>query len=269
MVLVGRSQQASIGDRHAKFSSQAGAINRFAKRMGSAQFGRFAGQAVEGVQQVSEVPVQVAPMVQDNNFQAADNIAAQAATSVQTSAFRDNQIDAEFEGGKTDQNESLIVNTIGTPIGNIDVAVIAPSQPAPAPAPVEEECTFPVQSIGLTRTVVIANSAPAIQSVDTDRCGNVVQYVEKMTRTMTAGPWVPESGMAGDISSFAVGPGGIADKGVENPQGIFLANSRRPVAPNGATLNVNSAIRVGRARGAGANSNAKQMGASMFHFKSA
>lgn len=276
MVLVGRTQNNQfngVNQKHQRFSGaqqqNAGAIKRFAQRMGHGNFAKFAGQA-----NVNEVPTLTAPNEVDNNFQSADNFAAQAATSEQTSSFNDPQIQTEFEGGKTDQGEALTVTTINTPVGPVDVATITPQvQPVVqqvVAAPVEEECTFPVQSVELTRTVNISNTAPTIQAVETDRCGNVVQYVEKMTRTMTAGPWVPSSGLTGDITSLAVGPGGINAQGVENPQGLFVANSQRPVAPQGATLTVNNAIgRVGRRQANTQNINARQMASSMLKFRSA
>jgi hypothetical protein len=57
----------------------------------------------------------------------------------------------------------------------------------------ELDCEFPAQSVQLQRPVNITNSAPQIVDVQTDVCGNVVAYTEQMTRTITAGPWVPAS----------------------------------------------------------------------------
>lgn len=54
-------------------------------------------------------------------------------------------------------------------------------------------CEFPAQSLQLQRPVQITNSAPQIQDIETDVCGNVVSYTETLTRTMTASPWSPQT----------------------------------------------------------------------------
>jgi hypothetical protein len=52
-------------------------------------------------------------------------------------------------------------------------------------------CAFPAQDVQPTRTVSITNTAPPVDGVETDVCGNVVGHKEQMTKTLTAGPWVP------------------------------------------------------------------------------
>lgn len=52
-------------------------------------------------------------------------------------------------------------------------------------------CEFPAQGVQLRREILITNTSPQIVDVETDVCGNVTGYTERMTRTTTAGPWVP------------------------------------------------------------------------------
>lgn len=265
MVIIGGRQNNQQNNQRF-VGAQPSNVQRFAKRMGNRNFNKFVGQAQGAPEQVSDIPFQVAPNMVDQNFQAADNFAAQASNSEQTSAFRDNQIQAQFEGGKTPDNEALTVTTIDTPMGQVDVGVIVPQQVVQAPPPADG-CEFPVQQVTLERTIHISNTTPTIESVDTDQCGNVIQYREKMIRTMNATAWVAASPLSGDLSSFSVGPQGIQGQGIENQQGIFLANSQRPQAPQGATLTVTPGPRVGRS--INYNNNARNMAASMLRFKSA
>lgn len=85
---------------------------------------------------------------------------------------------------------------------NVQVAVVeTPTAPAPV-APVAQ-CEFPAQGVVLERTVNITNTPPQLQNIETDVCGNVISYTETMTRNMTAGPWVPVSGLTGPVDNFA------------------------------------------------------------------
>lgn len=51
-------------------------------------------------------------------------------------------------------------------------------------------CEFPAQDVNLLREVIITNSAPPINDIEADACGNVISYTEVMTRHVVAGPWV-------------------------------------------------------------------------------
>jgi hypothetical protein len=76
-----------------------------------------------------------------------------------------------------------------------------PTQQAPAPIP-QAQCEFPAQDLRLERQVTITNTAPQLASVDTDVCGNVVGYRETIDRRIQAGPWMPLSGLQGNVDNI-------------------------------------------------------------------
>jgi len=137
--------------------------------------------------------------------------------------------------------------------------VTMPAAPA-APEP-EDECTFPTQSIALARDVQITNTPPMIEEVYTDRCGNATGFKQTMTRTISAGPWVPQSGLTGDFGNFEVN-GQQRVVYSDNPN-VRIANSLNQPAGNGTRVSQVTNDRVGRRR-AGAsrygNSSAQSFG---------
>jgi len=52
-------------------------------------------------------------------------------------------------------------------------------------------CEFPAQDVQLHRRVSISNTQPTLGEVKTDACGNVISYTEKMSRSLSTGPWNP------------------------------------------------------------------------------
>lgn len=157
-----------------------------------------------------------------------------------------------------------------------EVVARVPRDPAPAPAPVEDECVFQPQHVVLERDINIVSSAPRIIDSTSDVCGNLLSYREQMTRTMTAGPWVPTSGMNGSAGQLVVEDNGEVSL-LDNP-GADIANSAgfgditwnntntgadsigSRVLPNGQPAPV-----AGRRR---ASNNAKWAGNSMNYFRS-
>lgn len=88
----------------------------------------------------------------------------------------------------------------------------------------DDICEFPAQSVDLEREVFITNTTPQIVDVNTDICGNVVSYRERMTRNMNAGNWVATNSaqLAGPIRQFSVNPQGTIINGTGD---VRLANS--------------------------------------------
>jgi hypothetical protein len=82
----------------------------------------------------------------------------------------------------------------------IQASVVVPSPPQQQPS--AAVCEFPAQAVQLQRTVNVTNTAPQLVSVVEDVCGNLISYTESITRQMTAGPWVPVSGLQGPIENF-------------------------------------------------------------------
>lgn len=106
-----------------------------------------------------------------------------------------------------------------------EALIRVPQAQAPAPAPpAQDECEFPAQSVELERNVVISTSAPRIVNAETDVCGNLLNYTERITRTMTAGGWIPVSGTDGPLAQVQVDSDGEVFLN-DNP-GADLANSR-------------------------------------------
>lgn len=100
-----------------------------------------------------------------------------------------------------------------------------PQAQAPAPAPpVQDECVFNAQSVELERNIVISTSAPRIVNAETDVCGNLLGYTERIVRTMNASNWVPVSGTDGPLAQVQVDDNGEVFFN-DNP-GADLANSR-------------------------------------------
>lgn len=145
------------------------------------------------------------------------------------------------------------------PQGNVDVTLQAPngtitSFSAPAavevPPAVEEVCEFPVQSLVLERQVNITNSVPQIKQANVDRCGNLINYTEQMTRTISAGQWVPVSGMQGDVGSLVQAPNGEIDLST-NEFATYANNLNQNAVvqglqAQGAVVTTNNNVRVGR-----------------------
>lgn len=104
-----------------------------------------------------------------------------------------------------------------------EALIRVPQAPAPAP-PVQDECEFNAQTVELERNVVITSSTPRIVNAETDVCGNLLSYTERMTRTMAAGNWVPVSGTDGPLTQVQVDDNGEVFFN-DNP-GADLANSR-------------------------------------------
>lgn len=134
--------------------------------------------------------------------------------------------------------------------------------PAQAPPAQEENvCEFPAQAVQLQRHIDIVNTAPEILNVDTDVCGNVTGYTEQMTRTLTAGPWVPVNGLGGPFGVQNVN--GL----VEAQGGAVIANSRQ--VPQGATITSQTLVGGRRRNVGGSNRNAKYGSSVMKTFRSA
>lgn len=151
-----------------------------------------------------------------------------------------------------------------------------PEAPAPAPAPVEDECVFQPQHVVLERDINIASSAPRIVDSSSDVCGNLLSYREQMTRTMTAGPWVPTSGMNGSAGQFVVEDNGevslLGQPGADiaNSAGfgdITWSNTNTGADSMGSRYlpNGNNAQVAGRRRGAG---NSRWAAGNMHNFRS-
>ncbi len=152
-----------------------------------------------------------------------------------------------------------------------------PQAPAPAPAPVQDECVFQPQHVVLERDINIVSSAPRIIDSASDVCGNLLSYREQMTRTMTAGPWVPTSGMNGSAGQFVVEDNGevslLGQPGADiaNSAGfddITWSNTNTGANSIGSRYlpNGNNAQVAGRRRGAAGN--ARWAGGNMHHFRS-
>lgn len=136
---------------------------------------------------------------------------------------------------------------------------------APVAAEPDDECTFPTQSIALSRDVQITNTPPMIEEVYTDRCGNATGFRQTMTRTISSGPWVANSGLSGDFGTFEVnGQQRIVYS--DNPN-LRIANSLGQPAGNGNTrVSQVTNDRVGRRRAGGnryGNGSAQSFGQSL------
>lgn len=150
--------------------------------------------------------------------------------------------------------------------------------PVPVQPVVEEVCEFPVQSLVLERQVNITNSLPTLANANVDRCGNLINYTERMTRTISAGAWVPVSGLQGEAANLLVAQNGEIE--MANNQYADFANSLNPNAviqgltQQGTVVTQDKNVRVGR-RKAGvrklqaSNQNAAYGLAAMRKFRSA
>lgn len=108
----------------------------------------------------------------------------------------------------------------------------------------ESMCEFPAQALALQRQVSITNSTPQIVDVQTDMCGNVISYTENMTRNMIAGPWVPLSGLQGNVQNLALEGNVVA--AADNPNIRFANSLSQPTFGEGVHVDVNKTMRVGK-----------------------
>lgn len=232
-------------------------------------FRRFAG-ATQGAQQ---------PFNSDLNVSAPEQAAAQQIEQQVTN----NLSQANLQNAATLANGNIVLGA-ETPNGTDVTTVVIPETQttvtvqaaAPAPAPVADECTFPVQSVVLQRQVNITNTAPQVVNAEEDICGNMISYTEQMTRTMTAGAWLPVSGANGLLGNFTEGPNGLTDQeGVvlANSPGVrALSNGMQPTVIQGPYPTTTPGVtipRVGRRVGSNQNRNAGAMARSMYSFRSA
>lgn len=93
------------------------------------------------------------------------------------------------------------------------------AEPQPDPA---EECEFRAQSVELQRDVIITSTTPRIVDSESDVCGNLLSFKESMTRTMTAGDWVPTNGTGGPFNVAVEDNGEVYVRG---NTGADIANS--------------------------------------------
>lgn len=147
--------------------------------------------------------------------------AAQLQAVPQTDTIQQLEAATNFgvEGGPTAQGGDAMVITTNN--GQTLVTVEQTPQ-AQAVAP-QALCEFPAQDVLLQRNVNITNTAPQLQNVETDICGNVVGYTETMTRRLAAGPWLPISGLQGNVENF-VDQNGVL-RSTDFNGNVILANS--------------------------------------------
>lgn len=148
-------------------------------------------------------------------------------------------------------------------------AQVVTNMPLPAAAVSEDNvCEFPAQSVQLVRDIFITNTPSQIIDVQTDYCGNTVQYTESMTRNMNATEWrsVNQSQLNGPIRQFSVNDQGTIINGSGN---IRLANSPNLNGFSAPQQTVSQQLVGGRRKVHSSNKNAAFGAQKMTHWKGA
>jgi hypothetical protein len=140
-----------------------------------------------------------------------------------------NVSDAKVDVANSPSGAQMVTTTLPSGI-QASLVVPKPSPPPPPQPPSSSVCEFPAQAVQLQRTVNVTNTAPQLVSIEEDVCGNLLSYTESITRQMTAGPWVPVSGLQGPIENFQDVNGVIESTDFGGM--LHLANSPAPTTGN-------------------------------------
>lgn len=189
------------------------------------------------------------------------------------------ELDVDIDGTYDEQGNRFIVVTDDASGSQAYARFPAPIAQPPAPPVQDDVCQFPAQSLELERRVDITTSLPEIVNLETDICGNTIGMTERVTRTMSAGEWVPVSGLSGPVvNGYVNGNGVVRGRTVPpvpfaNSPGLTDFNgvnesvvSNRLFYQNGG-VNGNAQMVGGAKRGYHGNQNASKVASMMRSFR--